>query len=234
MSQDLTASMAALAEVNSETRELIFDILSQLAEPLARALGHAEVLVHDLSNLDASVKAISGNLTGRSPGDPATDLLMRLVKTGAPDHVIGYRTELPGNRAARSSTIIVRDPADGSPVAALCFNVDISELEAARTSISKIIDASPTTPDRLDSSGPMEIFPSSVHGLLDDAVRSAIEKVGIDVALMKKPHKLGVVSELLDRGVFQIRDGVEFVAEHLDVSRFTIYNYLNEIESESE
>jgi predicted transcriptional regulator YheO len=51
---------------------------------------------------------------------------------------------------------------------------------------------------------------------------------------MKKPHKLGVVAELLDHGVFQIRDAVEFVAEKLDVSRFTIYNYLNEIEAEAE
>ncbi|MHA7269890.1 helix-turn-helix transcriptional regulator [Arthrobacter sp. HLT1-20] len=234
MSHDLTASMPALTEVNSDTRELIFNILSQLVEPLAQALGPAEVIVHDLSNLDASVKAISGNLTGRSPGDPATNLLIRLVKAGAPSHVISYRTELPGHRDALSSTIIVRDPSDGSPVAALCFNVDISELAAARDSITRILDSYPTTPDHSGSAERMETFPSSVHELLDDAVRNAIKKVGIEVALMKKPHKLTVVSELADRGVFQIRDAVEFVAEKLDVSRFTIYNYLNEIEAESE
>jgi predicted transcriptional regulator YheO len=38
-----------------------------------------------------------------------------------------------------------------------------------------------------------------------------------------------VVEELQARGVFLLRDAVEMVAEALSVSKFTIYNYLNEL-----
>jgi predicted transcriptional regulator YheO len=48
---------------------------------------------------------------------------------------------------------------------------------------------------------------------------------------MQKRHKLAVVDELKQRGFFLIRDSVEFAANALQVTRFTIYNYLNELEA---
>lgn len=48
---------------------------------------------------------------------------------------------------------------------------------------------------------------------------------------MKKRHKILVVKDLKNQGLFLLRDGIDIVAHTLNVSRFTIYNYLNEIES---
>ena len=39
-----------------------------------------------------------------------------------------------------------------------------------------------------------------------------------------------IVRELRDRGFFLLRDAAETAGHALGVSRFTIYNYLNEIE----
>lgn len=50
------------------------------------------------------------------------------------------------------------------------------------------------------------------------------------VHLMKKTHKIEVVRELDSRGFFTIREAVDLVAQRLKVSRFTVYNYLKEIE----
>ena len=61
------------------------------------------------------------------------------------------------------------------------------------------------------------------------AVREATEAVGVPVALMRKDHKREVVRMLDERGLFLIRDGVEYVAAALSISRYTIYNYLAEI-----
>lgn len=46
---------------------------------------------------------------------------------------------------------------------------------------------------------------------------------------MKKHHKAAVVRELDEAGFFLIRDSVDHVAGRLDVTRYTIYNYLSEI-----
>jgi len=41
-----------------------------------------------------------------------------------------------------------------------------------------------------------------------------------------------VVKSLDERGIFLIKGAVENVAKFLDVSRYTIYNYLDEIRSQ--
>ena len=56
-----------------------------------------------------------------------------------------------------------------------------------------------------------------------------IAKVGVQTVEMKKHHKAAVVRELDEAGFFLIRDSVDHVAGQLDVTRYTIYNYLNEI-----
>lgn len=60
-------------------------------------------------------------------------------------------------------------------------------------------------------------------------IDTAIAKTKIPVTLMKKPQKLDIVRDLDNRGIFLVRDAVETVADALGVTRFTIYNYLNEL-----
>jgi predicted transcriptional regulator YheO len=51
---------------------------------------------------------------------------------------------------------------------------------------------------------------------------------------MKKAHKVAVARDLAQRGFFAIREAVDVIAQRLDVSRYTIYNYLNELASDQE
>ena len=46
---------------------------------------------------------------------------------------------------------------------------------------------------------------------------------------MQKRHKIAVVNDLKDRGFFMLKESVEMAAQALQVTRFTIYNYLNEL-----
>ena len=76
-----------------------------------------------------------------------------------------------------------------------------------------------------------EVFASDVESLAQALLRQTITSARIPVDLMQKKHKLAVVAELKERGFFLIKDSIEDAAAALDVSRFTIYNYLNEIDS---
>ena len=46
---------------------------------------------------------------------------------------------------------------------------------------------------------------------------------------MKKSEKMAVVARMHERGLFLLRGSVELVAKHLGATKFTIYNYLEEI-----
>jgi len=48
----------------------------------------------------------------------------------------------------------------------------------------------------------------------------------------QKRHKIAVVNDLKDRGLFMLKESVEMAAQALQVTRFTIYNYLNELGNE--
>ena len=55
-----------------------------------------------------------------------------------------------------------------------------------------------------------------------------MERVGVPIREMSRSQKQQVVKFLDERGAFLIKKAVEEVATRLEVSRFTIYNYLDE------
>lgn len=78
------------------------------------------------------------------------------------------------------------------------------------------------------TSGVDESLPGDVDDFRRLLVERAVSSVGVPVELMKKVHKTRVVRLLDDAGLFLIRDSVDHLAEALGVTRYTIYNYLNE------
>jgi predicted transcriptional regulator YheO len=167
------------------------------------------VVLHDLSKLPDSIVAIAGGVTGRTVGGPMTDLLLGLVRRGSTQDLTDYETHGPDGHPIRSSTLFLRD-ADGVAIGCLCVNSALSG--SARP-----------------GPGLAESFPPDVDSLQRFLIDRALAKAGIPVDLMKKRHKAAVVRELDEAGFFLIKDAVDDLAAELDVTRYTIYNYLNEI-----
>jgi predicted transcriptional regulator YheO len=180
-----------------------------------------ELVLHELSHPQDSVVAIAGDVTGRKIGAPLTDLYQRMLLRGEVRDCINYPTSTADGRRLRSSTIFIRDE-NGIPIGCLCINFDITKWLVA-----KHLTASYCQTESLGNEIG-ETFTGDVGTMLDWNVEEAIEQETIPVALMKKKDKLRVVRRLDTLGVFQIRGAVANVAAVLDVSRYTIYNYLNE------
>ncbi|MGW6012504.1 helix-turn-helix transcriptional regulator [Streptomyces sp. NPDC055210] len=219
--------------------ERLIAVFAELVEPLGRALpASSEVVLHDLSKLPDSIVAVQGDVTGRRLGDPATDLLLERVADGDLDHQLGYETRLPDGRRMQSSTMIIRD-VSGHPVAALCINTDISAwLEVRRIADAMIAgpieepqERVPMRSTRPDGTPSAESFPHDVDELAAHLVHAALMEAGIEVDQMKKEHKLRFVETLQSKGFFMLREAVDMTAAALGVSRFTIYNYLNELDA---
>lgn len=207
--------------------ERLIALFTDMVDLMASVLPpESEVILHDLSKLPNSIVAIKGDVTGRRVGGPSTNYLMSKIRSGDFEHELGYLTDLPDGRILKSSTMIIRDIA-GIPVASLCINVDLSQWGAMK----KVIDG-------MMSSGSSEIgqepkknegFAASVDELASGLIEQAMAECPVSIDEMKKKHKLKVVRSLDERGFFLIKDGVEMVAAKLGVTRFTIYNYLNEV-----
>lgn len=222
----LDFTKAELAEAANVVRVVgpIVPILALALQP------RTEVVLHDLTSLPRSIAAIGGTITGREVGGPATDLGVRTFQSGWQDHMVGYRTEGPDGTVMRSASIFFY-AASGKAIACLCLNRDIGDLSKAQQILAKLTVTAP-----LDSliGGPLtaeDDGPASVENVREEMLEKAIASVGVPVELMKKAHKVEVVRDLTDRGFFAIREAVEVAAQRLGVSRYTIYNYLNEIQS---
>jgi predicted transcriptional regulator YheO len=79
---------------------------------------------------------------------------------------------------------------------------------------------------------PEEKFFPDIDELAVHLLAEAIEASGAPVELMHKKHKIAVVKDLKDRGFFMLKESVGMAAKALRVTRFTVYNYLNELGNE--
>ena len=221
----MTASSSKLNE-----HDQIISALQQLVEPMkATLVGPSEIIVHDLTRLPNSIVAIGGDVTGRSIGDPATDKLLDAVASGNLRTSIGYRTTSPSGKELLSTTII-RDSTN-QPVAALCINRDISGWEVLHSLTGALAGLSlPISAE--EEQATTEVFVRDVDELATLLLSRAVAESGVPVDEMRKEHKVEVVRLLKARGFFLLRDAAETAANALACTRFTIYNYLNEIEGE--
>jgi predicted transcriptional regulator YheO len=252
MAQDPKSRGGAAALLETAIRptvdgERLIAVFSALVEPLGRSLPiSTEVVLHDLSKLPNSIVAIHGTVTGRKVGDPATDLLLKKLSefSGADgDHAVGYESRLPNGGRLRSSTMLIRD-VGGQPVAALCINSDLSMWESVQDVATSMLTMTralgsarppatsgpvPVYSADAEDSDEAETFVTDVDQLAAHLMQRAVSKADVPVELMQKRHKVEVVRDLKARGMFHLKDAIDMVATALGVSRFTIYNYLNEI-----
>lgn len=226
--------------------EQINCVLELLVAPLQAALPQpTEVVLHDLRRIPNTVRAIAGDVTRRRIGDPPTDKLLERVAAGDFRNEIGYRSQLPDGRILQSTTIIYTDR-NGRAAAALCLNADVSAWVSLRSAMDRFVlgdDANSMQPSPIhhnpssashQETTDTEYFPHSVEELSSRLVETAITAIGVPVQQMRKEHKVQVVAELERRGFFLVKQAAETAANALGVTRFTIYNYLNEVSGISE
>ncbi len=204
--------------------------VQQLAEGLSQILGHRyELIVHDLSHVESSIVAIHGDVTHRKLGGPATNLLLKMLREYGDDapNNINYRNALPDGRVLRSSTMFIRDD-DGHILGSLCINQDLTDF-VVLSKLAEEMTSFQETPQ--SSQQPEEQFAHDINEVMEDIVNCELELMSKPAAYMQKEEKLAIVDRLESRGIFNVKGAVEYVAERLGVTNFTVYNYLKTVRS---
>jgi predicted transcriptional regulator YheO len=204
------------AKLTAEQRTILEQV-KQIAAGLGETLApFTEVVVHDLRSPKHAVLAIHNNLSGRKVGDPATELgLARIADDAYPQVLANYANRFADGRQAKSTSIGIKD-SDGRYIAALCLNVDVTLFR----SLTNLLDQFSS----FDSNGVKEsLDPSSAPSLRERIDRFAVSQATTPQAL-RADQRRALMQALKQEGFLDLRRSMETVAQHLGVSRATVYN----------
>ena len=206
-----------------------------VVKTVAKMFGkNCEVVLHDFSVPQHSIIAIeNGHVTGRKIGDPITDFALSIWRKGGygkrrEDKIINYKTKTKNGKILKSSSVFIKDD-QKKIIGCLCINYDITEYSM----FNKVIKEFCTSVD-LDKeilTEETETFTGDVDEVLGNIIKEAIEKVGKPVSLMQKSDKLMVAKIVDEKGGFLIKGAINRLADEISVSRYTVYNYLEELKS---
>ncbi len=205
-----------------------FAFFESLMKGLTAIFGtNCEVVLHDLTDsYESTVVMIeNGHVTDRRVGDCGSNLglevLRGTVRNGAK---YGYFTNTRDGRVLRASSVYIRD-GEGKVIGCLCVNFDVSNLMVADKTIRSLISNGEGEKEE-------EFFVNDVNQLLDALLKKAMEEVGKPVSYMTRDDKIRVVKYLDQKGAFLITKSGNRICQFLDISKFTLYSYLDEVHSE--
>ena len=206
------------------TKKEAFDFLDRMARGIAVMFGEqCETIVHEMDGQKVKNLAIyNGHVSGRTTGstlsiygrdtmmdeeDPKVNLDLDYVN----QMVITF-----SGKTMKSSTFHFRGE---DYHFALGINYDISVM----SQMSRIMDGLLRTDATLQTS----LF--GTGNSMEEVFESCSEMVKRPFSQMQKADRLTLVSILKEKGFFQMQRSVPYAAERLGVTKYTIYNYLNEL-----
>jgi predicted transcriptional regulator YheO len=204
----------------------LVDILRRTADAIVTLVGpHCEVVIYDFEDLEHAVVAVAGNVTGRRPGAPVPDLIFfaEALNRDTTDK-LNYRTWL-GERQLQSALVWIKGQ-DGSSIGAIGINIDATDLLQARDLLDRLAASTLTVAEV----GISDTFAKDMDDLIHLSVAEFLRQESIStIEALNQDEKLRLIQTLEERGLFKIRGAVNQVADMLNVSRATIYNYRSTI-----
>ncbi|KVC85365.1 transcriptional regulator [Burkholderia ubonensis] len=198
-------------------QQVILEQVKQIAAGLGETLApFTEVVVHDLRSPKHAILAIHNNLSGREVGDPATELgLARIADDSYPQVLANYANRFSDGRQAKSTSIGIKD-SEGHYFAALCLNVDVTLFRSIATLLEQF-----SVP-----SG--EVVKESLDPSTADSLRERIDRFAVSLATtpqaLRTDQRRALMQALKEEGFLDLRRSMETIAQHLGVSRATVYN----------
>ena len=214
-------------KINPELKKFI-PVIKTIAETFGK---NCEALIHDFSDTEHSIIGIEGNVTGRKVGDPITDFALSIWHDGGygknkKDIVTNYKVKTKNGKMLKSSTMLIRNNQE-KIIGCICINFDLTEhlmFNKFSENFSNVVDL-----HKIGTKKEVENFTNNVDDVLNEIISQSIEKIGKPISLMQKNDKLKIAEMVEEKGGFLIKGAYNRLAVEIGVSRYTIYNYLDEL-----
>lgn len=177
---------------------------------------YAEVVIHDLKT--GLIAAIYNNFSKRKVGDESLiEELENYAKL--PDVFPVYSKVNWDGRKMKSSTATLRDK-KGKPIGLLCINLDLSKWQEMHQFLEGWLKSVN------NQEQPDVLFKDDWREKINTYVAEYLKKEGITLKTLGRGKKRELVGVLHREGAFKAKHAASYVADVLDLSRATIYNYL--------
>ncbi|GHV36816.1 hypothetical protein FACS1894187_12120 [Synergistales bacterium] len=186
-----------------------------------------EIVVHDYRNgFEHTITDIANNeVTGRNVGGCPSSAFIEKLENGGEEierNPIYFIKHTKGKIIKCCSTLI-RD-ADNNVIGAVCVNFDVSDFILSQNTVASFVKY---TPEVMEA-GEDDILVKSVDELMDYYMGMAEKTVGKPMSLMDKDEKIKALRYLDSKGVFKIAKANVSLSEALQISKYTLYSYLEE------
>ncbi|MGL5699398.1 MAG: helix-turn-helix transcriptional regulator [Kluyvera sp.] len=209
---------------------LILATLTASLDALKATLpANTEVVLHDLTQPKSSVVGIiNGHVSGRQVGDgllsgPEEDdgflgLIEERQEPLSSRVYSGYNSYTRGGKPLSSASTLYYDK-QGKAIAAFCINVDMDPVIRFRRELDYLVSGMSAT----------QTPTPEVRSLPEQSIKELLARFEAEPSETPKAFRLRVVTELHAMGIFKIKGSVNEIAHALGVTRYTIYNYLDQI-----
>lgn len=206
------------------TREEAFEFLDRTARGIAEMFGSScETLVQDMSDPSHPILSIyNGQVSGREVGSTA-DIMgsTRLIDETAmtTDFVNLYATTPSGSQIKSSTFHMIGEDYNLS----LGIDFDYSSLVFANRILVDLMSADADLQSALWQGGD-----NGLAQIFDECLAA----IGKPVNALTKTDRIKIVALLEQKSAFSFRKSVPYVAKRLQVSRYTVYKYLDQLGSQ--
>lgn len=203
-----------------------FENLSSIIKLIAEQFGSkCEVVLHDLTGDYAHtiVGIENGQVTGRSIGGCGSNLGLQVLNGKKESNgMFRYYTQLNDGRLVKSSTVYLKD-SDGNVIGSICINFDVTDL----VNVGKILEEYEFGMP-VSSVPEQEVFAESVGELLEELIKGCELVIGKHPSYMSKKEKIEAIKYLDSKGAFLIAKAGDRISKYLQISKNTMYGYLEE------
>lgn len=206
--------------------------LMDIADSIGKIMGPTcEVVIHDLTK-DISksiVYIVNGQLSHRSVGGCVFSYYLEnyeFIQSEAYTPEVNFSTDESGHVFKTISTIYKDEK--GRSIYCFCINIDITELLNVKKFLVEFT-AQQSQPEEKN-----EYFARTIDELADyylEKIQREIGKRGCD---MNKDEKLQALRYLEEKQFMKISKAHVILCEFFDISKYTLYAYLNEIRKEDD
>ncbi len=217
-----------------------------LVQFLGETLGpDYEIVLQEVGGENSGIIAIAnGSISGRTVGSPLTNIALKLImqrRYEHSDYVLNYTGQLENGKTLRSSTMFIKD--EGALVGLLCINFDDSRYHALSDRILRLVHPDTFVETHYFSAGEQprktvlcatedaERFQNDVAGLMQEIFDEVYNSMNIAPEALTQDDRQRIISQLYERGMFQLKGAVPFAMEKLCCSQASIYRYLSKVKN---
>lgn len=213
----------------TKTEQLILNSYKSMIVSLGEYLGDGyEIILHSLENLQHSViENVNGHYSGRKNGAPITDLALSMLsqlKEEPSQSAVCYMNHSKKGVPLRSCTIPITGEKERI-IGLICINfytdIPLSCLLAKfypQTLLSLSANDAAT-----------ETFADNTDELIENVLYEIQHQVLHDFSVSPQNKNKEIITQLYQRGIFNIKDAVLKVASLLGISKNTVYMHIRNL-----